>query len=144
VDAALARLTPPAQAHPAIRRLGHVTKLLPSSQLAIGDHVVFVGKESDYQEARISKFVERVKVTIDRVDYNYGDLFEIESRTHMYFGRLSVGGDSGSWIIRESEGKRDELCGVLYAGNGKTSLCGFSDRIFGELNARFGVNLGLL
>lgn len=144
VDAALAGVNNAATPSPAIRHLGRPKHKLPRSQVAIGDDIVFVGKESDYQEARVRTFIARAKIRVDGTDYSFGELFEIEPRIYTYWGSLSKGGDSGAWVVRESQGKKEELCGLLYAGNGKTALCGFSETIIADLENRFRLSLSLL
>jgi hypothetical protein len=47
------------------------------------------------------------------------------------------------WILRENHGRKEELCGLLYGGDGKRTLCGFAETIFDELKQRFGVHLTL-
>lgn len=143
VDAALASVDPTVAHLALIRLLGPVASSLSRSQISMGDDVIFVGKESDYQEARVGNLVARAKIRIDNTDYNFGDLFEIVPRFPMYFGQLSKGGDSGAWIVREEGSRKQDLCGVLYAGDGSRGLCGFAETVFSEFNRRFSLRVGI-
>ena len=86
-------------------------------------------------ECLLSKSVARVKSRWNGVDYNFGDIFEISSRSTLYVGSLSSAGDSGSWVLYKVDdfGPTFDLYGLLMAGNGKTSLCAFADHVMGDL-----------
>jgi hypothetical protein len=67
--------------------------------------------------------------------YNFGDLFEIRPRLRLYIGSLSKAADSGAFVVRESAGVTDELCGLLIAGSGKkAALCCYIDNVINSLN----------
>jgi len=149
VDAALAKISSGVTVSAAIRLLGHIRSSLNKSQLELEDGVVFVGKESDYQDCRIFRYIARLKVDIQGTVYNFGDVFEIESRLPIYFGSLSKDGDSGSWVVRDDGNKQDELCGLLFAGNttGRNknrAICCFIENVFSELENQTGFPLMLL
>lgn len=144
VDAAVALLNTSSIPSTDIRLLKtpKMNTTVPTSGLSLGDKVVFVGKESDYQEAEIWHYIARAKITLDissrgKVAYNFGDLFEIRPRKKLYVGSLAKHGDSGSLVLRETAGPAYEVCGLLTAGSGKSKrlvLCGFFDKVISELN----------
>jgi hypothetical protein len=103
------------------------------------DNLVFVGKESDYQEARVRSLVARIKARIDGTLYDFGNVFEIEPRVTLYIGKLAKSGDSGSWVVRDDGKRHDQLCGLLFAGNGKTALCCFSETVIDALEKDSGL-----
>jgi hypothetical protein len=117
-----------------VRIIGRVTGIVPKNQIELGDEVVFVGKESDRQEARVYRFVARLKVDILGTIYNFGEVFEIESRTYLYVGSLSRPGDSGSWVVKEVSLRNNELYGLLIAGTGQFSVCCFIETVLDEFN----------
>jgi hypothetical protein len=141
VDAALAKLNGVATANRVIRALaGPVKALATMADIQIDDEVVFVGKESDYSEARVCRFVARVKVLIRGTTYNFGDLFQIESRLPIYVGSLVKKGDSGSWVVRETNESSYELYGLLVAKDQKRALCCFIETVCAELAYLAGVS----
>lgn len=138
VDAALAEVKCGVLADRVIRTLkGPVNRLATIAAIQLDDEVVFVGKESDYQEAKVFRYLARVKVTINGTTYNFGDVFEIESRLHIYVGHLVHRGDSGAWVVAEriEEGSTSyALYGTVFARSGKTGLCCFVENVLDELN----------
>jgi hypothetical protein len=66
VDAALAAVDPHISVSSAVRLLGAVKKTVPTSNLALGDKVVFVGKESDSQDSYVHHYIARVKIDIEK------------------------------------------------------------------------------
>lgn len=137
-DATLAEVDPVCTPDRRIRSLNaDVTSITPLGAMSLGDEVVFVGKESDYAEARVYRFISRVKVVIRGVIYNFGDVFEIESRYPIYIGSLVQPGDSGSWVVREQANAGQiisyDLYGLLFARNGKTGLCCVGENVKAEL-----------
>lgn len=136
VDAAAAQIVddPLVVANTSMRIIGPVSGIAAASSVGLGDDVAFVGKESDRVEARIYRFISRLKVTIGPDTYNFGEVFELEPRMSMYFGTLSQKGDSGSWIIQDSNMRSKELCGILFAGNGFFSICCFMETVIKELD----------
>ena len=149
VDAALAKISSVVTVSAAVRLLGPVISTLNKNQLSLGDDVVFVGKESDSQDCRIIRYIARLKVDIQGTLYNFGDVFEIESRLPIYVGSLSKDGDSGSWVVRDDGNKQDKLCGLLFAGNTtgpnkNKAICCFIENVFSELETLTGFPLVLL
>jgi hypothetical protein len=143
VDAALARVHATIIVSPHLRLVGAVTAVVPQVQLALGDDVIFVGKESDRQEARVYRFIARLKVTIRGTVHNFGEVFEIEPRLPLYVGSLSRPGDSGAWVVRETPSGGAEVCGLLFAGTKKHAVCSFMETVIGELNSIGGGTFGL-
>jgi hypothetical protein len=134
VDAAVAEVATSVAVNPTVRHVGRVTTAALTAAISLGDDVVFVGKESDRQEARVYRFISRLKVKIKGGTYSFGDVFEIEPRLHMYFGSLAQPGDSGSWVIRESP-HQNELYGLLFAGSGTFAACCFIETVVNELDS---------
>jgi hypothetical protein len=133
-DVAAARLTTGIEPTTSLRLLGTVSAIVARSQLAVGDEVAFVGKESDYQEAYVHSFVARIKVEINANDHNFGNVFEIRSRRRLYVGSLSRPGDSGSWVILRPSGLDKRLCGMLFADNSRqAALCSFAETFLTDL-----------
>jgi len=134
-DVALAKIDSGVRIDPDIRLVGQVNLWASKNAVNLGDDVVFVGKESDRKEARVFRFIARLKIHIQNKVYNFGEVFEIEPRRHLYFGKLSGNGDSGSWIIREVDPQNKELYGLLFAGEstGKNSICCFIENVFDKL-----------
>lgn len=135
VDAALAQVDGVVTISRSVRLMGPITRQTPKAQIQLGDDVVFVGKESDRQEARVYRYISRLKVAVLGTVHNFGDVFEVEPRRPMYFGSLSVPGDSGSWVVNEANPTESELYGLLIAGNGRFSICCFIETVTAELNA---------
>jgi hypothetical protein len=134
VDSALAKVDHTVGVSSTVRMLGPVTSMAETSKLGLGDKVVFVGKESDSQDAYIHHRIARAKIKIDGTIYNFGDLFEIRPRRKLYFGSLCKPGDSGSWVVRETDHRANELCGQLIADNKKKSaLCCFIETVIAAL-----------
>lgn len=149
VDAALAKISFGVSPLAVVRLLGPIVSILNKTQLSLGDDVVFVGKESDFQDCRIYRYLARLKVNIQGTPYNFGDVFEIESRSPIYVGSLSKDGDSGSWVVRDYGNKQDELCGLLFAGNTigpnrNRAICCFIQNVLSELESQTGFPLVLL
>jgi hypothetical protein len=137
-DAALANVDASCTAIRTIRTLsGDVTAIAPLAGMSLGDDVVFVGKESDCAMGRVFRFIARAKVKIRGIVYNFGDIFEIESRYPIYIGSLVRPGDSGSWVIYEKpahpSGVQYDMYGLLFARNGKTGLCCVAEDVKSEL-----------
>lgn len=143
VDAALAEVRAGVAIHKTVRLLGAVTTVAPKANLAVGDEVVFVGKESDYQEAYIHAFILRQKVTIDGAVYNFGDVFEIRPRRPLYVSSLAKTGDSGSWVVRDTGPSAGEATGMLFAGNGKVAWCCYMETIVSALGKASGATLAV-
>lgn len=133
VDVALAQLAPRIAASSMIRALSRVTGLRSVGAIGIGDPVVFVGKESDRMTATITRFLARVKISINGTKFNFGDLFEMRSRIPLYFRGLASPGDSGAWVITDVPRSKRRLCGVLVAGNGKLAMACFAENALMEL-----------
>ena len=136
VDAAIAELNGSAVTISRSIRLlsGKVTGLASKSAIGLGDHVIFVGKESDYQDAKVHHFVSRIKVDIDGVTHNFGDVFEIRPRATLYIGSLAQPGDSGSWAVQDTGGGSvGQAYGLLFAGTKKAALCCFMETVVDEL-----------
>lgn len=134
VDAALAKVDTGVQMDPIIRLLSNkVTTVTPKSNISLYDTVIFVGKESDRQDARVFRFVALAKVTISGTSYGFHDVFEIEPRSLTHTGPLVQQGDSGSWVIKDNG--QDELYGLLFAGHGsgQRALCCFMEDVLTEL-----------
>ena len=141
-DAGLALLS--AARRPTIRLLGvkpHQT--CPVSAIELGDPVVFVGKESDRNEAYVYRFVARAKWRWKGGIYNFGDIFEIEPRRYRYFGSLARPGDSGSLVVRleEEDPERCVAYGVLFGSSGRFALCCFAEYVVADLEAKSGLKL---
>jgi hypothetical protein len=139
VDAALGKVdTSHVSVNSNVRIVGPITGTVAKAQMQLGDDVVFVGKEADRQEARIYRFISRLKITIPGTGsgtvYNFGEVFEIEPRVYMYVGSLSKPGDSGSWVVQEVDPQNNNLCGVLIAGTKQFSICCFIETVMDELN----------
>jgi hypothetical protein len=152
IDAAVALLSGSTIPSASIRLLksAKLGTTVATSSLSIGDNVVFVGKESDYQEAEILHFVARAKIHLDlgggKSPYNFGDLFEIKPRKKLYVGSLAKSGDSGSIVLRETSGPTYEVCGLLTAASGKGKrllLCAFFDNAISGLNTASGLTFSL-
>jgi hypothetical protein len=140
VDAALAEVDGGTAATGTVRLLGPIARMVSTSSVNLGDLVVFVGKESDRQDAYIHSFIARVKADIDGGRYDFGDIFEIRPRMPIYIGSLSQPGDSGSWVVRETGNVVDELCGLLFADNARgDSLCCFIENVLKELETISGI-----
>lgn len=153
VDASLADLNGGVHPRLTVRLSGSIPikNFRTVSKLNIGDEVFFVGKESDREDARIYRWIARLKVKHEyayctnkkveqNVKFNFGDLIEIEPRVLSYLSRLARPGDSGSLlicddIISDGDGKQmREACGLLLAGNKKTALCCFIEYLINDLN----------
>jgi len=139
-DASLAKIDSNIQFQLQIRSIAKISSAPALKQdLSLGDDVVFVGKESDIQDAEIFRHIARLKVDLfdDGDLYNFGDVFEIRSRSHLYVGTLSKPGDSGSLILIDSDDKNKEkqVYGLLFAGStdGKLAFCCFIDEVLDEL-----------
>jgi hypothetical protein len=126
-----------AKADPVLRILRMVVRYTkPIAQINLGDPVLFIGKESDRRDAKVYRYVARVKWQWNNNVYNFGDVFEIEPLHYTYFGKLAVPGDSGSWVVREKEDRPEQLeaYGVVFGGSGLYALCCFMENVFLELN----------
>lgn len=143
VDAAIAKRDGSVQVDPAIRKLGKVTKHASISAISLGDDVIFVGKESDDQDATVHRFIARMKVKRGSTDYNFGEVFEITPRDPIYVGLLAKEGDSGSWVVRYNGQTADELCGLLFAGNGKKAICCFIENVLDEIKNQSGCSFSV-
>jgi hypothetical protein len=138
VDAAIAEVNHGVTTDPAIRLLSSkVTGVALMSSMALGDDVVFVGKESDFQDANVHHFIARIKVAIHGTTRNFGNVFEIRPRRTLYLGSLVQPGDSGSWVVQElGTGGVGDVYGLFFAGNGSrqtAGLCCFMENVVDEL-----------
>jgi len=140
VDAALAKVdTSKVAAKRDIRRLAApVTSIQAVNGIALGDQVVFVGKESDDRDAFVFRFISRVKIDVRGTLYNFGDLFEIKSLKKLHHGSLAQAGDSGSWVVHEVDPANYEWYGLLVAVDASTpelATCCFGEFVIDELKA---------
>lgn len=145
VDACLAKIdTSLASVHSAIRLVGAApTSIAAISSMSLGDSVVFVGKESDRQEAILTRFISRQKVEIDSIVHNFGDVFEIQAKHPITLARR---GDSGSWVLTDVSPQASQLCGLLFAIDTSMSQCAFCcfiEHVLTELNCASGATYEL-
>lgn len=141
VDTGIAKVNKRINVDKPIRQLGQVTNILQTSDIDLDNNVVFVGKESDLQEAFIYHTIARMKVKINNIIYHFGNVFEIRPRKKQYIGSFAKSGDSGSWVIRENS--TYELCGLLFAQNQSGGLCCFIEEVIMALEKESGLILKL-
>jgi hypothetical protein len=118
-----------------IRQLGAVGGHLLVANIALGDDLAFVGKESDRRDAFIRSYIARVKVNLGGTTYNFGDVFEIRPRVELLLSNLSAPGDSGALVVKDTGGPPYDLSGLFFADNGNSSgLCCFIEYVFADLS----------
>lgn len=131
-DLAIAELHPDVVSDAVHKGLGKVQRITPIAEMTSEDLVTFDGAASPHTEAKVGGLNIWREILIHGTPHCVGDLFTIEPRKRWYVKpELSQGGDSGSWVLNETNGIIS-WDGMLIGGDGVQAYCCFAELIYAE------------
>jgi hypothetical protein len=144
LDLAVVELIDGISLNPEVPHIGPIDHLSLIKNMNPRDHVTFVGMKGGRVEAKLGELNVWDLIDVDGQPHCFGDLFVMKHRQPPYLNTsLAEGGDSGAWVVNESNGVVG-WDGMLIAGDGTQAYGCFAEKIKQECDSRISNRLALL